>query len=85
MGATLRPEAYPAVFQDAKGSSDEKLHPVVPSPGRRAAPECAAVRKADGVAQARAPAASEALKPDLALVEPGQVIAPHYRSPSLVS
>ena len=85
VAATPRPEACPAVFQDARAWSDETLRPAAPSPGRRAAPECAAARKADGVAQARAPAASEAPGPDLALADPGQVTAPHCRSPSSVS
>lgn len=72
------------VFQDAKGLSDETLHPEVPSPGHRAALGYAVARIKDGVARARAPAASKAPELGLEFV-PGQVIVPRYRSPSLGS
>lgn len=81
---TPKPEAYPVVFQDAKGLSDETLHPEVPSPGHRAALGYAVARIKDGVARARAPAASKAPELGLEFV-PGQVIVPRYRSPSLGS
>lgn len=72
------------VFQDAKGLSDETLHPEVPSPGHRAALGCAVDHIKDEVARARAPAASKAPELGLEFV-PGQVIVLRYRSPSLGS